>query len=266
VEETGYLTEYYNRGYEDGRLRSRYGSIEFLTTQRYILKYIKPGDKIIEIGAGTGRYSHAFAKRGYKVDAVELVRHNIEIFKQNTESGENVAITQANALDLSAFEDYTYNITLLLGPLYHLFTKQDKITALREAIRVTKPGGVVFAAYIITDGAIFNSLKRGTLSIKDFIEKVEKGLINAETFAARSEPSLVFELVRKEDIDELMEGLPAKRLHYVMADGFSRHMREEIDAMDDETFELYLKYHFAICERQDMTGMTDHAIDIFRKR
>jgi 2-polyprenyl-3-methyl-5-hydroxy-6-metoxy-1,4-benzoquinol methylase len=263
VEENIYLTEYYNRGYEDGRLRGRYGSIEFLTTERYILKYIKPGDKIIEIGAGTGRYSHAFAKRGYTVDAVELVRRNIEIFKQNTEPGENVTITQSNALDLSAFEDNSYNITLLLGPLYHLYTKQDKITALREAIRVTKPGGVVFAAYLITDGAIFNSVKRGTFSIKEFIEK---GLINDKTFAARSEPSLVFELVRKEDIDELMEGLPAKRLHYVMADESSRHMREEIDAMDDESFELYLKYHFAICERQDMTGMTDHALDIFRKR
>ena len=52
-----------------------------LTTMRYIDKYIKPGDRVLEIGAETGRYSHALARQGYAVDAVELVEHNIEIFR-----------------------------------------------------------------------------------------------------------------------------------------------------------------------------------------
>lgn len=51
---------------------------------RYIEKYIRPGHRVLEVGAGTGRYSHALAGRGYAVDAVELVEHNIEIFRQNT--------------------------------------------------------------------------------------------------------------------------------------------------------------------------------------
>lgn len=73
------------------------------------------------------------------------------------------------------------------------------------------------------------------------------------------------ELVRKEDIDELMSIFPAERLHYVAADGCSLLMRDGIDAMDDETFGLYLKYHFATCERGDLLGITSHAVDIFRK-
>ena len=67
------LTEYYSTYDEDGRLRSKHGSVEFLTTMRYIEKYLKPGMRILEIGAGTGRYSHALAQKGYEVDAVELV-------------------------------------------------------------------------------------------------------------------------------------------------------------------------------------------------
>ena len=90
--------------------------------------------------------------------------------------------------------------------------------------------------------------------------------LDAETFAAKSEPKDLFELVRKEDIDELMSVFPVKRLHYVAADGCALLLREAIDAMDSETFELYLKYHFAVCEREDLLGVTSHAIDIFRKQ
>ena len=111
-----YLNEFYSHYDEDGRLSKKHGSVEFLTTMRYIGKYIKPGDRVLEVGAGTGRYSHALARQGYAVDAVELIGHNIDVFQNNTQPGENISITQGNALDLSAFSDNTYDITLLLGP------------------------------------------------------------------------------------------------------------------------------------------------------
>ena len=132
------LTQYYGSYDEDNRLCSRYGMVEYLTTLRYIEKYLRPGMRILEIGAATGRYSHYFAQQGYQVDAVELVEHNIEIFKQNTKPGEKITITQGNAKDLRGFSDNTYDITLLLGPMYHLFTEEEKLQALAEAIRVTK--------------------------------------------------------------------------------------------------------------------------------
>jgi len=167
------------------------------------------------------------ARQGYTVDAVELIEHNIEVFQRNTLPHEIISIIQGNALDLSAFPDNQYDITLLLGPLYHLYTKEDKEQAIREAIRITKQGGIIFAA--------------------------------------KSEPKDLFELVRKEDIDDLMSIFPTTRLHYIAADGCSLLMREAIDAMDSETFQLYLKYHFAICEREDLLGVTSHAVDIFKK-
>ena len=260
---TKYLNEFYSSYDEDSRLLQRHGSVEFLTTMRYIEKYIKPGDRVIEIGAGTGRYSHALARQGYTVDAVELIGHNIEVFRKNTLPSENITITQGNAFDLSTFQDSKYDITLLLGPLYHLYSIEDKRQALREAIRVTKPGGIVFAAYVISDGCLLDDgFNRGNINIAEYIEK---GLIHGKTFAAKSEPEDLFELVRKEDIDELMSVFPTTRLHYVASDGCALFMREAIDKMDDETFELYLQYHFATCERSDLAGVTSHSIDIFRK-
>ena len=263
MEANQYLNDFYNHYDEDSRLLFQHGSVEFLTTMRYIEKYLKHGDKVLEIGAGTGRYSHALARRGHPVDAVELVAHNIEVFRQNTRPGESVTIAQGNALDLSAFADNAYDVTLLLGPLYHLYTQDDKRRALREAIRVTKPGGVVFAAYVISDGCLLDEgFRRGNISVAEYMRD---GLLDARTFAAGSQPKDLFELVRKEDVDELMSVFPVTRLHYVASDGCALLLRDEIDAMDADAFALYLKYHFATCERADLAGITNHAVDIFRK-
>lgn len=258
-----YVIDFYNGYDEDSRLACQYGAVEFLTTMRYIEKYLKAGDRILEIGAGTGRYSHALARQGHHVDAVELVAQNIAVFRQNTLPSEDITIIEGNALDLAAFADEQYDLTLLLGPLYHLYNKADKEQALREAIRVTKKGGVIFAAYVISDGCLLDEgFKRGNINVAEYIEQ---GLLDGETFAARSEPKDIFELVRKEDIDDLMTAFSTTRLHYVASDGCALLMREAIEAMDASSFSLYLKYHFATCERADLLGVTSHALDIFQK-
>lgn len=107
METKDYLTNYYERYDEEGRLISKHGMVEYITTMKYIEKYLKPNMRVLEIGAATGRYSHALAQKGHRVDAVELVEHNIEIFKQNTIVGEPVTITQGNAMDLSDFRSIT---------------------------------------------------------------------------------------------------------------------------------------------------------------
>ena len=263
MEQNQYLIDFYNNYDEDSRFASRHGMVEFLTTMRYIEKYIKPGDRILEIGAGTGRYSHALARRGYRVDAVELVEHNIEAFRENTIADEKITIVRGNAMDLADFPDDRYDITLLLGPLYHLYSQEDKRQAVSEAIRVTKEDGVIFAAHVISDGCLLDEgFNRGNISVSGYIRD---GLLDAQTFAAVSEPKDLFELVRKEDIDELMDDFPVARLHYVASDGCALLIRDAVDAMDNETFQLFLKYHFATCERADMVGITSHALDIFRK-
>ena len=80
MKENQALKNFYAGYDEDNRLRSRYGMVEFLTTVKYVEKYVKPGMRIMEIGAATGRYSHHFARQGYRVDAVELMESNIEGF------------------------------------------------------------------------------------------------------------------------------------------------------------------------------------------
>lgn len=256
-----YLINYYNNYDEENRLKSRYGSVEFLTTMKYIHKYLHKGMKICEIGAGTGRYSHALSRQGYEVDAVELIEHNIEIFKQNTEASEKITIRQGNALDLSFFDDNTYDITLLLGPMYHLYNKDEQIMALSEALRITKRNGMLFVAYCISDASVISyGFIGGNMQ-----KLIENKMLDLKTFSTFSNPWDIFELYRKEDIDSLNKQINVKRLHYIATDGFTNFMRDTMEIMDDETFDIYLKYHLSICERTDMTGMTHHSLDVLKK-
>lgn len=255
------LTDFYSNYDEEGRLLSRHGQVEYITTMRYIEKYLRPGMRVLEIGAATGRYSHTLARMGYRVDAVELVQHNIDIFNALTQPGEDVTIRQGNAKDLSCFGDDTFDMVLLLGPMYHLFTVEEQLQALAEAIRVTKAGGIVMTAYCGNDATIVQfCFGRGMLREQRYRE-----LVNIETFKASSNPAELFELYRIEDIDTLMTNFNTVRLHFVGTDMATNYMRQTIDEMDEELFQLYLKYHFTICERTDMVGVSHHFLDIFRK-
>ncbi len=255
------LKQFYENYDEENRLTSRYGQVEYLTTMRYISKYLRSGMRILEIGAATGRYSHTLARQGYRVDAVELVEHNIEQFKLLTHPGEDITITQGNAVDLSAFEDNTYDITLLLGPMYHLFTEEDKLSALREAVRVTKPGGIIFAAYCGNDATILQfCFLRGMLKDDHY-----KALVDPVTFKAASDPIDLFALHHPEEIAALRSRFSVSPLHLVASDGYANYMRDTLTEMDEELYQTYLNYHFATCERPDMLGYSNHYLDIFRK-
>ena len=217
--------------------------------------------RVLEIGAATGRYSLTLARKGYEVTAIELVQHNIDIFRKKLRPGDTVDLQQGNALDLSRFQDNAFDMTLLLGPMYHLYTPEDQARALEEALRVTKPGGLLYVAYVLCDL---------TLHTEGFIKGnveyfITEHMMDTETFRCYSAPKELFNICRKEDIDALVAPLPCKRLHYVATDGLYDYMREAIDKMKPERFELYMNYRYAICERPDMSGATNHSLDILKK-
>ena len=255
------LSAYYESHNEDARFDARHNSVEFLTTLDYIGRYLRPGDRICEIGAGSGRYSHTLARRGYSVDAVELIPRNIELFRARTEPGEDVTIREGTATDLSCFRDGTFNVTLLLGPMYHLFTEEEQRRALWEAVRITKPGGLLYVSYCMNEGTV---VRFGFLG-HNILPCLEAGKIDPVSFQCFSEPEDLFVLWRRETIFARTAGLPVSRLHFVGTDMFTNYFREAVDAMSEEEFAAWLAYHRAICEREDLVGLTFHALDILKK-
>ncbi len=143
------VSSFYNQIDEDGRLqKTRHGQLEYYTTMTYIHRYATKQSKVLEIGAGTGRYSIALAKEGMNVTAVELSESNLKVLKENSKGIENICYYKGDATDLSRFADSTFDVTLLLGPMYHLYEADEVNRAIDEAIRVTRPGGVILFAFI----------------------------------------------------------------------------------------------------------------------
>lgn len=258
-----YLEQYYNNYDEDGRLLSRHGQVEYLTTMKYIHESLSglSDPTILEVGAGTGRYSVALAKQGFRVTAVELVAHNVELLRAKLDGSEPITALQGNALDLSALPDAAFDLTMLLGPMYHLYTREEKLQALREAVRVTKPGGRILVAYCMNDPTVVQYV----FGLNHLHEVMELNMLT-EDWHCISEPKDIFEMVRTEDIAALDAELPVERLKLVATDGATNYKREFIDALDEDTFAKWMDYHFTVCERQDLIGASHHTLDILRKQ
>ena len=166
-----HIEKYYNKFNEDKRLLSRHGIVEFTISMEYIHKYLKPNAKILDIGAGTGRYSIALANEGYDVTAVELVKKNLSVLKEKSNS---VKAYQGNALNLSKFKDKSFDLIIMFGPMYHLFSQTDKVKALLEAKRVLKDDGVILVAYLLTDYAI---IRHGYMD-KNILNSVKEDMVD----------------------------------------------------------------------------------------
>lgn len=257
------LEKHYNKFNEEKRLNSRHGQVEYNTTMHYINRYLQQLKKeraepvkILDIGAGTGRYSVPLAQDGYDVTAVELVKYNLGILKSK---GSSVKAYQGTALKLSRFSDDSFDLTLLFGPMYHLYTQEDKVKALQEARRVTRPNGIIMVAYLMNEYSII------TYAFKErhILECIEKGMIT-EDFHVKTKPEDLYDYVRLEDINVLNEKTGVTRIQIIAADGAADYMRPYLNALTDEEFDYYKKYQLTICERPELLGSSAHTVDILR--
>lgn len=253
------LNKYYNDYDEDSRLvKDKAHQLEFITTTKYIEKYLKEGDKILEVGAGTGRYSIYYAQKGYEINSVELVSKNLEILKSKITNNMKITAMQGNVIDLNMCEENSFDITLILGPLYHLYDELDIDKAIKEAIRVTKKGGKIFIAYITDDAVIYSyGVRKGNMKrLKEICDN------NWNVPKIKEE---IFATFKVEDFTNLIKKYNIEEMEVIATDGIAPDVAGYINKMDDEEFEIFIDYHLKNCNRKDLIGYSSHVLEIVEK-
>ena len=249
------LINYYNKFNEDKRLTTKHGKVEYLTAIKYIEDYLSDGASILDVGAGTGRYSIYFANKGYNVSALELVKHNLRVIEKNSS---DVKTYLGNAIDLSKFSDNSFDIVLLFGPMYHLISHEEKRKALSEAKRVVKTNGYIFISYCMNEYAIItHAFVEGY--IKEALDNID------DNYQIISKDNDLYSYVRLDEINKLKDELNLKRVKIIAQDGPTEYLKKIINKMDDETFKLFLDYHFKTCERPNLLESSRHVLDVLQK-
>lgn len=169
----------------------------------------------------------------------------------------NIKAEQGDAIDLSRFDDNTFDITLVFGPLYHLYNNEDINKSISEAIRVTKKDGVILIAYITSDGVFVDWA----------IDHLLDGYPNDfnKDFKLIRYPEGIFAPFYISEFISIMNKFDVTLLNNVATDGIASIIPDKINNLSDEEFKVWVDYQLSICEREDLQGYSCHMLYICRK-
>ncbi len=255
------ISSFYSQNDENGRTTgSRHGQLEFYTTMTYIHRYASEQSKILEVGAGTGRYSIALAGEGMDVTAVELVESNLNVLRENSKGMANIHSFQGDATDLSRFSDNSFDVTLYLGPMYHLYETDEVNCAIDEAIRVTKPGGVIMFAFISVFAIMYANYFYGNWA-EGQAENFTEG------YQIRHFKEQLFTGYDVTDFERLFHEKPVEWITTAGVDGLIEPIEERPDfSLTDEEFKAFAQWYLHFSERRELLGATNHLLYICRKQ
>lgn len=170
------LLEHYSSGSELERLTAGLGLLEAERTKEILARFLPDGARVLDVGGGGGLYAEWLARRGHRVRLVDLVPLHVEEARRR--AGE-APLFEAELGDARAlrFDDAAFDAVLMLGPLYHLVTREERVLALREAARVCVSGGVVVAAAISRLAPVLDGIRRGWIVSADKFETAKLQLV-----------------------------------------------------------------------------------------
>jgi SAM-dependent methyltransferase len=256
------IIDYYNRYDEDARLeRDNYHRTEFLVTLRLLKPYLTPGARILDAGAGTGRYSLFFAERGYEVTALDLTPKYVELIRHKAaDAGLDDKITAVcgSAVSLDRFEDGAFDAVFCMGPLYHLDSPESREACVSECLRVLKPGGILAAAYVNRAGVYLYKLMR---SPETLTEQPPSTVLGPES----SLDDGCFVSLSPDEVEELMGRFPILKKEHAATDGLSAVMQHTVNRLDEEQFDGWLDYMYQTGRSTYFLGSSLHSLYIAEK-
>lgn len=238
---------------------------EYELTRRYIDRYIKPGDKVLDVGGGPGRYSLYLAEKGCDVTLVDLSAGNIEFAKQKArEYGVNFKTYVGDAREIDAIVDGEYDHVLLMGPLYHLLEEEDRVKTIEACLRLLKQGGTIFVSLISSYAGIIYAMKyEPQILLEEGMQEPLQLFIDDQPFAGEGFTKAYF--IRHKDVLPFMAQFPLQKLHYFGQESILAPCEENFKGQPAAVIERWLDVAEQVCEREDLLSYSEHLMYIGRK-
>jgi 2-polyprenyl-3-methyl-5-hydroxy-6-metoxy-1,4-benzoquinol methylase len=261
METTKEIKQYYDENVETewGRIHNR---PEFLLTCRFIDRYIKPGDTVLDIGGGPGRYSIYLANKGCDVTLLDLSPGNVKFAAEKAQE-EKVIIkaVEADAREARESVEGKFDHVLLMGPMYHLLEEEDRVKALESALKCLRPGGKIYVSFINMFAAVIYTMKFAPEMMADPLEQeLHKLFIEGKSYAGDAFTKAYF--AKQSEILPFMERFPLEKMHLFSQEGIMSPCEGNIMSQNQEIVDLWLNLCEKTCEREDLLSWGEHLMYI----
>lgn len=259
------------RDYYDTAVQSEWNRIankpEFLLTCRMIDRYIKPGDKVLDIGGGPGRYSLYLAQKGCDMTLLDLSDANVAFAKEQAEEqGLQIKTVCGDACVADTLVNGQYDHVLLMGPLYHLQGEADRINAVEAALRLLSAGGMIFVSFISSHAGVIYLMKNAPEVLASTPTETEfmNLVIDDKPFSGLGFTANYF--ARQKDILPFMEQFPLEKLHLFGQESLLAPCENNIVSQSNDVYEKWLYLAEKLCEREEFLSWSEHLMYVGRKK
>ena len=249
------IIKYYEQQDENSRLEEdRAHYLEYLTTIKYLDKVCLKKAKILDACAGTGSYCFYLAEKGHSVTAGDIAPSNVSIVEEKQKKNPVLhEIYTGDILDMSQFEDESFDVVMCLGAFYHLHNEIERKKAVLECKRVVKRDGLIIVAYLNRFASFINNFSNQSDNIHEIFNQFYTG--NKSVFY-RSTPA---------EIEKLMSECQIAKKYNIGTDGVAFMYPKQLQSITEAEFNEYLCYHYSTCENENILGYSLHGLFIGEK-
>ncbi len=243
--------------------------VEYGVTMKALAEYLPPARaRVADIGGSVGRYSIELARRGYEVTLVDLSGKCLEFARcKAAEAGVRLAgVVHADARDLPMLKDGQFDAVLLMGPLYHLLEHEQRLRAVREAWRVLRPGGRVFAAAITRNSMVQFAAGRNVEYVVRCRKDLESVLATGILRKNDRDPFPDAWMCRPEEIPPLMREGEFEQVSLMNVEALAYELEEKINAAGEDLHRQWIDLLYRLCRDPAVLGTGGHLLYVGEKR
>jgi 2-polyprenyl-3-methyl-5-hydroxy-6-metoxy-1,4-benzoquinol methylase len=265
------VARHYDRGgfeYESVRL-DRYSPVEFAMTSRYLDRWILERSTVVDIGVGVGHYAEQLARKGCLLHLVDISQKLLDLTAARLTAAnleqQVSSVRQASATKVVGLENAYADAILLLGPLYHLCSLAQRQQAVREAARILKPDGLLFAAGINRLAYFRDLLRTQPEAVVDRLAFHQQFLQDGNVDPDRAPPLGYGHLTTHNEFRQLFE-TEFEQIALIGVESFSVPFSTAINTLDPLQVEAWLDLIEATGQSLEGLGMSDHFLYIGKKK